>query len=161
MPPITRSQKRDALARDVFEAPPVLEVILHHLQYENDTISFTNQELDLVSLQLVFKSPVVRDVIHHHKIRLLQMCFKSRMFLQYWDDTVDLLKRTHHPMERRVIFMNLLNEAIDNIDILQNNLFLKDHYTVLLELIDDLNKECPVFRQHGSTFKTRLSAFSF
>jgi len=73
----TRSVAKDCMARAVFEQPPVLDVILRNIQYENEVLT----ERDMVSLLLVFKTPVVVDVIEARRRRLRQQRFRKRMFV--------------------------------------------------------------------------------
>ena len=52
---LTRSvASKIVLMRAVFEQPPVLDVILRNIQYENEVLT----ERDMVSLLLVFKTPL-------------------------------------------------------------------------------------------------------
>tara|TARA_Y100000389_G_C17096211_1_gene333708 strand:+ start:103 stop:567 length:465 start_codon:yes stop_codon:yes gene_type:complete len=150
----TRSVTKDHMARFVFEQPPVLDIILRNLEHEDDTLPLTLLERDLVSLRLVFKSPAAVDVIEAHKIRVMQLRLRRRMFLAQITDLMytDL---SDEVQDRREHLYRVLDIIVDNKDLLESPFFasLRDSVRTM---IDGNAEECPVFRTRAKAYRTEL-----
>lgn len=159
---VTRSMTRrrlaaenDRLARDVFEQPPVLDLILNNLVHEDDTLPLTLLELDLVSLRLVFKSPVAVDVIEAHKERVFQLRHRRRLFMAQLNETM-FQTLPEHAKARREHLYRVLDLIVKNKDLLDSPFFDSMRRDVRT-LIEQNALECPVFRARAPEYLTALT----
>ena len=150
----TRSVTKDHMARFVLEQPPVLDIVLRNIRHEDDTLPLTLLERDLVALRLVFKSPAAVDVIEAHKIRVMQLRFRRRMFIA----RITELSQADLPdkvQDRREHLFRLLDIVVENKDLLESPFFVPLRRGVCT-MIDRNALECPVFRARVKAYRTEL-----
>lgn len=150
----TRSVTKDHMARFVLEQPPVLDIVLRNIQHEDDTLPLTLLERDLVALRLVFKSPAAVDVIEAHKIRVMQLRLRRRMFLAHITELLhaDLPDKVQ---DRRAHLFRVLDIVVENKDLLKSPFFASLRRGVCA-MIDRNAVECPVFRARAKAYRTEL-----
>lgn len=145
---------KDCMARAVFEQPPVLDVILQNIQHQGDTLPLSMLERDLATLLLVFKAPAAVDVIDAHKIRVMQLSLRRRLFYAQISELTETLPeetQTRHKQLYRIL------------DIMEENKDLVPHscaiFTPLCWNIHTLldREECPTFRARTTAYRAELN----
>lgn len=149
----TRSVTKDHMARAVFEQPPVLDVILQNIQHQDDTLPLTLLERDLVALRLVFKSPAAVDVIEAHKVRVMQLRLRRRMFIAHITELVNKVL-PDNIQDRRAHLYHVLDVMVENKDLLDSP-FLAPLRRGVGKMIDR-NSDDPVFRSRSKTYRAEL-----
>ena len=142
----TRSITRDARSRNVFEQPPVMDVILKHLGYDTTIPPTETLGDDFVNLRCVFKSPCVTDVIRHHEDHNKK---KYEEFQKFISDIKAILKKTelvNDLDDRRVFVCELFDYIVTNKHMLHLSNF--EHFRgVVLSKLDECRDLCPVFKR--------------
>jgi hypothetical protein len=157
---LTRSVVKDCMARAVFEQPPVLDVILRNIQYENENENENDIVLtqrDMVSLLLVFKTPVVVDVIDACRRRLMQQRFRKRMFVvQIHKLNIESnLPGSEHIDYKRAHIFRFMDALAENKELMCGTLFFANMSNYIENYIDFVNNNYP----HDPVFRTRVAAY--
>ena len=129
----TRSVAKDCMARAVFEQPPVLDVILRNIQYENEVLT----ERDMVSLLLVFKTPVVVDVIEARRRRLRQQRFRKRMFVAQINELLETDVSSSDNDSKHAYIVRFMDVLAENKEHMLGTLFFAnmcDYIRILIEI---------------------------
>ena len=157
---LTRSVAKDCMARAVFEQPPVLDVILRNIQYENENENENDTVLtqrDMVSLLLVFKTPAVVDVIEACRRRLMQQRFRKRMFVvQIHKLLVESnLPGSEHIDHKRSHIFRFMDALAENKELMCGTLFFANMSNYIENHIEFVNNNYP----HDPVFRTRVAAY--
>ena len=124
----TRSVAKDCMARAVFEQPPVLDVILRNIQYENEVLT----ERDMVSLLLVFKTPVVVDVIEARRRRLRQQRFRKRMFVAQINELLETDVSSSDNDSKHAYIVRFMDVLAENKEHMLGTLFFAKCVTIFV-----------------------------
>jgi hypothetical protein len=162
---LTRSGAKDCMARAVFEQPPVLDVILRNIQYENENENKNENEndtvltqRDMVSLLLVFKTPAVVDVIEACRRRLMQQRFRKRMFVvqihKLLVESNNLPGSADIDYKRAHIF-RFMDALAENKELMCGTLFFANMSNYIENYIEFVNNNYP----HNPVFRTRVAAY--
>ena len=157
---LTRSVAKDCMARAVFEQPPVLDVILRNIQYENENENENDTVLtqrDMVSLLLVFKTPAVVDVIDACRRRLMQQRFRKRMFVVQIHKLLveSQLPGSEHIDYKRAHVFRFMDALAENKELMCGTLFFANMSNYIENHIDFINNNYP----HDPVFRTRVAAY--
>jgi len=150
----TRSVGKDGMARAVFEQPPVLDVILRNIRYENELLT----ERDMVSLRLVFKTPAAVDVIEAHRVRLRQRCFRKRAFVAQITELLDTAGADGNKKHAHIF--NFLDALVENKDEMYGTQFFEkmcDYIRIMIGIRNNTSHNDPVFRMRVAAYRTKLN----
>ena len=157
---LTRSAAKDCMARAVFEQPPVLDVILRNIQYENENENENDTVLtqrDMVSLLLVFKTLAVVDVIDACRRRLMQQRFRKRMFVVQIHKLLveSQLPGSEHIDYKRAHVFRFMDALAENKELMCGTLFFANMSNYIENYIEFVNNNYP----HDPVFRTRVAAY--
>lgn len=143
---MTRLTARDARSRQVFEQPPILDVILRHLSYETEMPYDRDVGRDFVNMRCVFKSPCATDVIKHHELVNKKRFVEYNTFVTDVKTMLEECSMVYAMDAKRVIVCKIFEYMVVHKHILDLSNFTKLKLVVLIKL-EEFQKDCPIFKR--------------
>ena len=145
MAPITRSQTKSEMARNVLEQPPVLDRILHHVS--NKMNSNEERRRDLVNMRMAFNpSERAKDVFNKHVDNARLYAEREYTFVRRIRENLNKCDESDDRETRLSIALALYDDLVAYKDILDSAKYTLLKQTAIIKL-EDLRRTCIEFEE--------------